>query len=155
MEAGGRASRPRQVILRTRCTGATFEVDTSTLYSLWSLQFRGEVAELGRRWPAVLKEALERGDRHVVTNLNTFLMSTLRLAADDPEGAEAELRPALDHWSQQGFHLQHNEWFGAEVQIRLYRGDGVGAWTFLTTRYAPALVRSHLMRVQKTKVEWH
>jgi eukaryotic-like serine/threonine-protein kinase len=41
------------------------------LFSLWSLQFRGEIAELGRRWPVVLKEALERGDRHIVTNLNT------------------------------------------------------------------------------------
>ncbi|MGO9207559.1 MAG: ATP-binding protein, partial [Candidatus Limnocylindrales bacterium] len=141
-----------QVIHRTRCTGATFEVDTSTLYSLWSLQFQGEVAELGRRWPVSLQEAQDRGDRHVVTNLNTLLMSTLRLAADDPEGAEATLRPALSQWTQQGFHVQHNEWFGAEVQIRLYRGDGVGAWTFLTTRYAPALVRSHLMRVQKIRI---
>ena len=71
-------------------------------------------------------------------------MSTLRLAADDPEGAEATLRQALDQWTQQGFHVQHNEWFGAEVQIRLYRGDDKGAWNFLTTRYAPSLARSHL-----------
>ncbi|MFI5454983.1 MAG: hypothetical protein ACHRXM_05980 [Isosphaerales bacterium] len=139
-------------ILRTRCTGVTFELDSVILCSLWSLQFRGEVAELGRRWPVVLKEALERGDRHIVTNLSTFLMSTLRLAADDPEGALATLRPALGQWTPQGFHVQHNEWFGAEVQIRLYRGDGVGAWTFLTTRYAPSLIRSHLMRLQKIKV---
>ncbi len=123
-------------IFRTRCTGVTFELDTMILFSLWSLQYRGEVAELGRRWPVVLKEAMERGDRHMVTNLNTFLMSTLRLAADDPEGAVAELRPALGQWTQQGFHIQHNEWFGAEVQIRLYRGDGNGAWNFFTTRYA-------------------
>ena len=79
------------VIFRTRCTGMTFEVDWSILFSLWSLQYRGELAELGRRWPVVLKEALERGDRHMVTILNTFLMSTLRLAADDPEGAEAHV----------------------------------------------------------------
>ncbi len=76
----------------------------------------------------------------MVTNLNTFLMSTLRLAADDPDGAEAELRLALDQWTRgKDFISQHNEWFGAEVQIRLYRGDGKGAWNFLTTRYAPPL----------------
>ena len=141
-----------EVIHRTRCTGATFEVDISTLCSLWSLQFQGEVAELGRRWPVSLQEAQDRGDRHVVTNLNTLLMSTLRLAADDPEGAEAELRPALGQWTQQGFHVQHNEWFGAEVQIRLYRGDGVGAWNFFTTRYVPSLARSHLTRIQKIRI---
>jgi eukaryotic-like serine/threonine-protein kinase len=139
-------------IHRTQCTGATFEFDSSTTFSLWSLQFRGELAELSRRWPVVLKDALERGDRHMLTNLNTFLMSTLRLAADDPDGAEATLRPTLDHLTRQGFQVQHNEWSGAEVQIRLYRGDGVGAWNFLETRYRPSLARSHLMRVQKIKV---
>ncbi len=59
----------------------------------------------------------------MVTNLSTFVMSTLRLAADDPELAEATLRQALGQWTQRGFHIQHNEWFGAEVQIRMYRGD--------------------------------
>ncbi len=143
------------VIFRTRCTGMTWEIDWSILFSLWSLQFRGELPELGRRWPVVLKEALERGDRHMVTNLNTFLMSTLRLAADDPDGAEATLRSTLDPRTDQGFYVQHNEWFGAEVQIRLYRGDGTGAWNFLTTRYAPPLFRSHRMRMQKTRVFFH
>jgi eukaryotic-like serine/threonine-protein kinase len=99
----------------TQCTGATFEFDSSTTFSLWSLQFRGELAELSRRWPVVLKDALERGDRHMLTNLNTFLMSTLRLAADDPDGAEATLRPTLDYLTRQAFQIQHNEWFGAEV----------------------------------------
>jgi hypothetical protein len=139
-------------VFRTRCTGVTFELNSAILFSLWSLQFRGEIAELGRRWPVVLKEALERGDRHMVTNLNTFLMSTLRLAADDPAGAEEELRSALGQWTQRGFHVQHNEWYGAEVQIRLYRGDGQGAQAFLTTQYAPSLARSHLQRLQKIRV---
>jgi eukaryotic-like serine/threonine-protein kinase len=139
-------------ILRTHCTGVTFEIDTAVLLSLWSLQFRGELAELSRQWPVVLKEALERGDRHMVTNLNTMLMSTLRLAADDPEGALATLQQAVSQWSLQGFHIQHNEWFGAEVQIKLYRGDGMGAWNFFTTRYTPALARSHLTHLQKIRI---
>jgi hypothetical protein len=139
-------------ILRSQCRGATAEVDSTSLFSLWSLQFRGEVAELGRRWPVVFKEALGRGDRHMVTNLNTFLMSTLLLAADDPDGAEVELLRSMSQWTQQGFHVQHNEWCGAEAQIRLYRGESIAAWDFLTKRYAPALARSHLMRVQKIRI---
>ncbi len=140
------------VIHRTQCTGTTFEVDSATLFSLWSLQFRGEVAELGRRWPVQLKESQERGDRHMVTNLNTFLMTTLRLAADDPEGAEARLRQVMGRWSSQGFHIQHNEWHGAEVQVKLYRGDGLGAWTYVEARYGPCLTRSLLMRIQKIRI---
>jgi hypothetical protein len=140
------------LVLRTHCTGVTWEVDRLNLFCLWSLQFRGELAELGRLWPVQLKQARERGDRYMVTNLNSFLMSTLRLAADDPDGAEAELRQAMSEWSQQGFHVQHNEGFGAEVQIKLYRGDGARAWEFFATRYAPALARSHLMHLQKIKV---
>ncbi len=77
----------------------------------------------------------------MVTNLSTFVMSTLRLAADEPELAEATLRQALGQWTQQGFHIQHNEWFGAEVKIRMYRRDYKDAWNFFTTRYAPSLAR--------------
>jgi serine/threonine protein kinase len=139
-------------IHRNQCTGAFFEIDSASLFSLWSIQFRGEVADLGRRWAVVLKEAEERGDRHVMTNLNTMLMSTLRLAADDPDGTEARLSEVMGQWSQQGFHVQHNEWHGAVVQIKLYRGDGDGAWRFVETRYGPSLTRSHLMRVQKIKI---
>ncbi len=142
-------------IFRTHCTGVTLtvEIDTPVVLSLWALQFRGEIAELGRRWPVVLKEARERGDRHVVTNLNTMLMSTLRLAADDPDGAEATLRDALGEWTRQGFQVQHNEWCGAEVQNKLYRGDGQSAWSFVTTQYAPMLARSHLAHLhQKIRI---
>jgi serine/threonine protein kinase len=149
---GGELCDRAAALLRTHCTGVTWEVDRTVLFSLWSLQFRGELAELGRRWPVVLKEARERGDRYLMTNLNTFLISTLRLAADDPEGAEAELRQVMGQWSRQGFHVQHNEGFGAEVQIRLYRGDRAGAWDFIATRYAPSLARSYLKRLQKIRI---
>jgi hypothetical protein len=146
-------------ILRTRCAGETltaaFEIDSPMLFSLFALQFRGELAELGRRWPGVLKEARDRGDRHVVTILNTLLVSTLRLAADDPDGAESILRLALGDWTRRGFQTQHNEWCGAEVQNRLYRGDGAGAWRFVTTQYAPMLAGSHLTHLQKIRTFFH
>jgi eukaryotic-like serine/threonine-protein kinase len=140
-------------IFRTRCTGMTFEIDWSVLFSLWSLQFQGELAELGRRWPIALKEAQDRGDRHIVVNLNTMLMTTQRLAADDPEGALASLRPAIDLWTPRGFHTPHNEWFSAELHIRLYQRDGRGAWDFLTTQYWPPLRKSQRLRFhQKNRI---
>ncbi len=98
----------------------------------------GEPFRIARGWLFVLNEARERGDRHMVTNLSTFLMSTMRLAEDDPEGALDEMRQAMNKWTQWGFHVQHNEWYGAELQIKLYQNDGQGAWNFIVTRYAPA-----------------
>jgi hypothetical protein len=58
----------------------------------------------------------------------------------------------MDQWSQQGYHIQHKEWHGAEVQIKLYRGDGGAAWRFVETRYGPYLARSLLMRIQKIRI---
>jgi serine/threonine protein kinase len=138
-------------MLRTHAKAGTWEVETAQLLSLWSLQFRGEIAELARRWPIVLQEARERGNRHLVAILDSFLMSTLRLAADEPERVAAELE-ATEPSYPLGFQLPHNEWFGAGVQLRLYCGDGKGAWNFLSTQYLPSLARSHLMRSQRLRV---
>jgi hypothetical protein len=44
----------------------------------------GEVAELSRRWAALLKEAQERGDLYAETNFSTYIMAIVRLGADDP-----------------------------------------------------------------------
>jgi serine/threonine protein kinase len=139
-------------ILRAQSKAGTWEVETGHLLGLWSLQFSGELAELSRRWPIVLAEARERGNRHMVAILSSFLMSSVRLAADDPERTEAELRQTMDPSYPLGFQVPHNEWFGAWVQLLLYRGDGQGAWNFLSTRYLPPLARSHLMRVQRIRV---
>ena len=146
--AGELCDRSEQ-ILRTHCIGATWEIDTVRLFSLWSLHYRGELAELALRWPILFSEVRERGNIHMVTVLNTLLMTTLRLAADDPAAAEDLLHRAIGRWMPEGFQVHHNEWFAAEVQIRLYRGDGVDAWKFFETRYTPAFVGSMVTRLQR------
>jgi eukaryotic-like serine/threonine-protein kinase len=138
-------------ILRTHTQAGIWELNVGTLVSLWSLQFSGQLGELGRRWPIILKEARERGNLHLVSILNSFLMSTLGLAADDAERVATELEGVEPSYTL-GFQLPHNEWFGAGVQLRLYRGDGQGAWNFLSTQYQPSLARSHLMRSQRLRI---
>jgi serine/threonine protein kinase len=138
-------------VLRAHAQAGIWEANVGILISLWSLQFSGQLEELARRWPIMLKEARERGNRYLVSTLNSFLMSTLRLAADDPERVATELEGTEPSYTL-GFQLPHNEWFGAGVQLRLYRGDGQGAWNFLLTQYQPNLARSHLMRSQRLRV---
>jgi serine/threonine protein kinase/tetratricopeptide (TPR) repeat protein len=139
-------------ILRTHCIGASWEIDTVRLFSLWSLHYRGEVAELAARWPTFVKEVRERGNIHMATILNTLLMTTLRLAADDPAGAEDLLHQATGRWMPEGFQVQNNDWFAAEIQIRLYRGDGVDAWKFFATRYTPSFLGSTVARLQRARI---
>ncbi len=138
-------------IFRDRCTGVTWELDTTHSFALWSLFFLGEVAELIRRLPLLIKEARERGDLYAATNLGTFVGHLTWLAADDPEGARHDLREVMRQWSQQGFHVQHLTGLMGQMQIDLYRGDGAAAWTRITSEW-PALARSLFLRVQTVRI---
>ena len=134
-------------IFRDRCTGVAWELDTAHAFALWGLSHQGAVAELSRRWPILLDLARARGDLYAVMNLSSYIMSIVRLAADDPATAGRDLRQTMAQWSREGYHVQHNDALWAAVQIELYRGDGASAWT-LIDRSWPALGRSLLLRVQ-------
>ena len=65
-------------------------------------------------------------------------MSIVRLAADEPDTADRELRQTMSQWSREGYHVQHNDALWAAVQIELYRGDGTAAWSLIDQSW-PAL----------------
>ena len=46
-----------------------WEIDTATTFAVFCLAYLGEMAELARRVPASLREASERGDLYLATNL--------------------------------------------------------------------------------------
>ena len=141
-------------IFRDSCTGVAWELDTAHAFALWGLSHQGAVAELSHRWPILLNLARGRGDLYAVMNLSSYIMSIVRLAADDPETADRELRQTMSQWSREGYHVQHNDALWAAVQIELYRGDGAAAWG-LIDRTWPALRRSLLLRVQFIRTSMH
>jgi hypothetical protein len=138
-------------IFRTHCTGVMWELSTAHRFALWPLMFLGEVAEMGRRLPALLKEARERNDLYAVTNLSLVIRTFVRLADDEPERARRELRQVMDGWSQEGFHVQHMNRLFDEVQIDLYQGEAGAAWERVTGHW-PTVARSHLLRVQQVRI---
>jgi hypothetical protein len=140
-----------EAIFRQGCTGVAWELDTAHSFSLWSLFFLGEVAEITRRLPALLQEARERGDLYAATNLGTFVGHLTWLAADDPEGAERDLGEVMERWSRQGFHVQHLTGLMGQLQIDLYRGAGTAAWERITAAW-PALAGSLFLRVQVVRI---
>jgi serine/threonine protein kinase len=113
---------------REHCTAATWEIDTATAFSMWSRSKMGHVAELTRLSPVLLKEAHERGDLYAIANLSNHILALVRLSADDPERARAELHTVMTRWSQNGYHVQHQDALLAFVTVELYLGNPEGAW---------------------------
>ncbi|HET6879366.1 MAG TPA: protein kinase [Pirellulales bacterium] len=140
-------------IFREQCTGVAWEVDTSNIFSLWSLTYLGDIALLSRRWPALLQEARSRGNRFTVTFLSTYIMSVVRLAADDADGAWNQLQRVMKDWPTDGFHVQHHNALLAHTLIELYRGHADNALRYLLARW-PAYKRSLLVRIQQTRVDF-
>src|SRR6185437_4942618 len=124
---------------------------TAHRFALWPLMFMGEVVEINRRLPRLLKEARERDDLYEETNLSLAIRTFVRLAADEPERARRELAQVMEKWSHQGFHVQHMNRLFDEAQIDLYLGDSETAWRRLADAW-PALEQSHLLRVQQIRI---
>ena len=140
-----------ETILRDHCTGVTWELDTARFMGLWSAFYRGDVAELQRRIPALRVESEARGDLYAVTNLQTALAPFVALVEDDPVRSRAEADDAIARWSRQGFHIQHCNAMFAQVQAALYVGSTEEARTRLERDW-PKLERAMLLRVQQIRV---
>jgi hypothetical protein len=138
-------------IFREYCTGVMWELGTAHRFSLWPLMYLGEVAEIGRRLPRLLKEARERDDLYAVTSLSLVVRTFWRLAQNEPERARHELEETMARWSPHGFHVQHMNRLYDEAQIDLYEGRGQLARQRLTDHWA-VLKRSHLLRVQQVRI---
>jgi hypothetical protein len=146
------AAAAAEEVFRGACTGVAWELDTAQVYRLVSLVSLGEVGELSRLAPAFLREAQERGDLYLATNVSAHALPLVGLATDNPESAAAELQQAMARWSQRGFHIQHLMALISETDIALYRGDARAARARLEAQW-PAYTRSLLPRVQGSHIQ--
>jgi hypothetical protein len=143
VEYSGQAER----IFRERCTGVAFEINTAQGFALWALNFAGEVGELAHRIPPYLAEAEKQGNISASAHASTLVLPAL--AADNPSGAERELRRWADYLHQN--FSQHYNAFCAQIQIDLYRGDAATAWKHFQERW-PAIKSSLLLRTQLGRI---
>jgi hypothetical protein len=139
---------------RDHCPGAWWEIDNARSLALYSLADMGEVAELIRRRPALVRDAQDRGDLYAEANLSTYCSLLARLAADEPDEADEEVSQIMVRWSQQGFHRQHHDALFARVMIALYRSRGVGpsAWELIRDQWIH-LRSSHLLRMPLFRID--
>jgi serine/threonine protein kinase len=138
-------------IFRESCNGVMWELGTAHRFALWPLMFMGEVAELARRIPRLVREARQRDDLYGVSTLVVVVRSSVRLAADEPERARAELAEVMDRWSQQGFHVQHMNRVYDEAQTDLYQGHAEAAWRRVGDHWR-AIRRAHMLLIQQVRI---
>ncbi len=166
-------------IFNDRCNGVVWELTICQRFSLSSLVYLGEMAELARRVPMSLAQARERG--------NTFLSKMVRsrlnifwLAADDPIGGHREAAavfagspgggqvagspgggqvagsPGGEQVGQtedpRGFTVNRYNALIAQIQADLYCDDARRAHRRLEENWQ-ALERSLLLRVELARIE--
>ncbi len=133
-------------------SAVTWEAANARLFAVWSLFYMGELAELSKRVPVLVREAENRGDRYAVTSLQSGLANVSVLAAGDPRAARERVREAVSRWSQSSFHFQHYWAVLSEGMIDLYLGEPKSALERIRDAW-PKLSKSMLLRIQNVRVE--
>ncbi|HEY5947304.1 MAG TPA: protein kinase [Kofleriaceae bacterium] len=111
-----------------------FYFNTGIYLSNVALLFSGQLAELQRRFPANLREAVEIGDRYLQTNLRCGSANAYYLLRGEPDVARENVREALASWSRRGYQIQHFNGLLGEAQADLYDGRPEAALQRLVDR---------------------
>jgi len=138
-------------MLRNYCTGVFWELDVVHWLWLFSLVSRGELNEVRRRWPVLLREAQERGDLFAEMNL-ALNMVLLKLANDEADELDGELDRTMLRWTRKGFTIQHTQAFRARMHILLYRGESATASNLVAATW-PLYKQSKHLRVQLMRIQ--
>ena len=135
------------------CRDVGWELDTARTFAMWSLMYRGEVAEMRRRQPKLLRVATENNDLFAVLNFGTIVMAHLRLADDQTAEAQRQLEEDRSRLSKLGFFVQHHNWLLAKTFVELYAGNPLIAWNVIADAW-PKYRISMLGLVQQVRVDF-
>jgi serine/threonine protein kinase/tetratricopeptide (TPR) repeat protein len=100
----------------------------AAIYAAYAQAFLGDLIELRRREASLLADAEQRGDQFTSVLLRVSQPNLLWLAADDPDGARAQINEAKAKWSHGKFTIQDSQVMRSEVEVELYVGDGAKAY---------------------------
>jgi serine/threonine protein kinase len=136
-----------------KCRDVAWELDTARTFAMWSLMYMGDVAELTRRQPNLLRIARENNDLFAMLNFGTIVMVHVHLGADQVEEARRLLEEDRSRLSHQGFFVQHHNWLLAKTFVELYAGDAVTAWLTIADGWR-GYAASMLGMVQQVRIDF-
>jgi hypothetical protein len=145
--------RSAETLLRERCTGTHWEINSCRLFELIALFFLGRVRELAQIRGEHVREAEQRGN--VLGQAIGLLGSAAWLLDGDIAEAKRQADVTMERWSRVspvGLQMPHAWDLNARANIATYAG--VPAWHELRTRY-PDIGRSLLFRVESTRINYH
>jgi eukaryotic-like serine/threonine-protein kinase len=137
------------VLLKEQTIGAQWILGTSQYFGMCALMYTGDFQTLRNRLPALVREAEDRGDLYLSTNLRIGYTNLWWLLADETSTASSMVAEAMARWSRRWFHLQH--WYELQslCQIDLYNGCASRAHERVEDRW-PAFEASLALRVEVT-----
>jgi serine/threonine protein kinase/tetratricopeptide (TPR) repeat protein len=138
-------------MFRDRVPGAAWEQATMQHFALINLANLGQLAELQRRQPLFLRDALERGDLYGSVSVRLGWGNLVWLVRDDPAGARREVDEAMSSWSKKGCHLEHFYELAARTNVDLYERRGRQALARVEERVV-AMRRAQLLRIASVRV---
>jgi serine/threonine protein kinase/tetratricopeptide (TPR) repeat protein len=106
------------------CHGPTWEINTARTFALWSLQYQGNLVEVSRRQPELLRVAKESDDLFATLNFGTQVMAHLQLAGDQPSESLRRLEEDRSRLSDRGFFIQHHNYVLAKTFTLIYQHRG-------------------------------
>ncbi len=103
--------------------GRGYEMDVIDQFATWALSNQGHYSQLRHRVHRLVARAKRSGNPFLSTSLRAY-HSSIFLADDDPEGAQADLEDALHTWrpEQDDFQLPEAWATVSRAEIMLYRG---------------------------------
>jgi hypothetical protein len=138
-------------LFRDQCVGRSWETSTTHGMLFRSLFYLGDLRELERLCPPVLRQAEQQGDRHMELICQSAVSAMLGVARDSLEAADRAVARSIDLLPPDTTVLQHYWAHGAEVQVALYRGDAGAAYARVTWLLG-ALKRALLTKVTSVRM---
>lgn len=134
-----------------RCRDVEWELATARTFSLWCLNYLGLFREEASRTRLRRREAEERGNLYMLTNIGAYPEPHVLLAKNAPDEAEAILNESLRKWTPQGYHVQHANAAASRVNCYLYRGDAASAFKH-ASEHCDVMHKNGFMRVNMNRV---
>jgi len=145
--AADRTDRFDEARIRSGVAGLAWETVTGRFINLQSRVMLGDIAEVERRLPPLLHDAVSRGDHHAFSVFSTGIMGVFWLCKDQPDETRRRAVAALRDWPTDQFLYVHWGHLLAVGSADLYEGDAQRAYERVAEAW-PAAVASQTLRAR-------